>query len=433
MEVQANTSETARSAPKMKRVATAAFVGTALEWYDYYLFGTAAALVFGSVFFIAENPLAGTLASFATFAVGFIARPVGAIVFGHIGDRLGRKKSLMATIVIMGAATGLIGFLPDYSVIGVWAPILLVTLRIVQGLAMGGEWSGASTLITEHASRQNRGFYAMLPQLGNPVGVLVGVLIFTWLSSIQTPEDFISWGWRIPFILAIPFMLVGLWIRTSITESTVFEKVIHTEKARHVPILEVLRQHKVRSALGIGVCLLGTAGYYFADTFLLNHGTGTLGLSFNALLNASLIAAVINIPLFILWGLLANKIGGFKMAAAGASISLALAYPMFMLVGIGTEFSVGAAMVMGASMVSISFAASGQILNEIFPTEVRQTGIGLAYNMSATVAGFIPFLATIVMSSTGGSIWWTASLLVLLAAITLGTTLAARRYRMPNL
>ena len=432
MEVQATT-QTTVSGPKMKRVATAAFIGTVLEWYDYYLFGTAAALVFGSIFFTAENAMAGTLAAFATFAVGFIARPLGAIIFGHIGDRLGRKKSLMATILIMGTVTGLIGFIPDYATIGVWAPILLVTLRVIQGIAMGGEWSGASTLITEHASRQSRGFYAMLPQLGNPVGILIGVLLFTFISGIQTPEDFIAWGWRIPFVLAIPFMLVGLWIRTSIPESVVFEKIADAEKKQHVPVLEVLRQHKLRSVLGVGVCLLGTAGYYFADTFLLNHGSGTLGLSFNALLNASLIAAVVNIPLFILWGLLANKIGGFKIAIIGAVTTLLLAYPMFMLVGLGTEFSVGSAMILGATMVSISFAASGQILNEIFPTEVRQTGIGLAYNLSATVAGFIPFLATIIMSSTRGSIWWTASLLVLLAAITLGSSLAARKYRRPNL
>ncbi|WP_200329013.1 MFS transporter [Leucobacter sp. L43] len=418
----------------MRRVAAAAFVGTTLEWYDYYLFGTAAALVFGHTFFVADDPITGTLAAFATFAVGFVVRPLGAVLFGHIGDRWGRKRSLIMTVILMGVVTGTIGVLPDYTQIGVWAPIILVVLRLFQGLAMGGEWSGASALITEHADSTRRGFYAMLPQMGNPLGILLGVLLFTGISSVVPEDEFIAWAWRIPFLLAVPFALIALWIRSSIDESTSFKKT-QAIRARNAPapIVQILRSYKLPVLLGLGAGLLGTAGYYFADTFMLNYGSQTLGIDYTSLLNASLITAALNIPLFLLWGVLANRLGGFKVAIIGSIISLVLAYPMFALVGIGTAFSVGSAMVLGGSMVSIAYAAYGQIVNEIFPTEVRQSAIGVAYGLTGAVAGFIPFIATLVMNASDGSVWWTGSLLVLLAALSLVSVIAARRFRRAEL
>lgn len=420
--------------PSMKRVAAASFTGTALEWYDYYLFGTAAALVFNTAFFSDLDPLTGTLASFATFAIGFVARPVGAAIFGHIGDRRGRKASLLITIVMMGAVTGVIGFLPTYEAIGITAPILLVICRVLQGVAMGGEWSGASALITEQASASNRGFYAMLPQLGNPVGILLGVGIFSFLSNVQPPEDFMAWGWRVPFLLAIPFTLVALWIRSSIDESRYFVSEVQNAQSKGVPIVELFRREKGRLLVGISVALLGIAGYYFADTFLLNYGTGTLGIDINVLLNAGLIAAVLNIPLFILWGLLANRIGGTTVALIGAVATIAFAFPMFLLVGQGSGLAVATAMVAGSTLVSISFAASGQILNELFLTDTRQSGIGLAYNLAGTVSGFVPLVATLIISASGeGSLWATAGFLVVIAAISLGGVLVAGRLRRPDL
>ncbi len=418
----------------MKRIAAASFTGTALEWYDYYLFGTAAALVFNTAFFTDLDPLTGTLASFATFAVGFVARPLGAAIFGHIGDRRGRKSSMLMTIVMMGVVTGAIGLLPTFDAIGIAAPILLVALRVLQGIAMGGEWSGASALITEQASTKSRGFYAMLPQLGNPVGILIGVGLFTLISNIQAPEDFLAWGWRIPFLLALPFTAVALWIRASIDESRYFIQDVEQADVRAVPIVEIFRREKARLLVGIGVALVGIAGYYFADTFLLNYGVGALGLDINALLNAGLVAAALNIPLFLLWGLLANRIGGVKVAMIGAALVVAFAFPMFMLVGQGSALAVATAMVMGSTLVSIAYAASGQILNELFTTQTRQSGIGLAYNLAGTISGFVPFIATLLISAAGdASLWVTAGFLAVLGLITLISSYVASRLRLPTL
>lgn len=424
---------TAARPTSMKRVAAASFTGTALEWYDYYLFGTAAALVFNTAFFSDLDPLTGTLASFAAFAIGFVARPLGAIIFGHIGDRRGRKISLLMTIVLMGGVTGAIGLLPTYDAIGIAAPILLVVFRVLQGIAMGGEWSGASALITEQSSAKSRGFYAMLPQLGNPVGILLGVGLFTLLSNIQAPEEFLAWGWRIPFLLAIPFTLVALWIRSSIDESRYFvAEVSHSE--RRVPLAEIFRFEKTRVVIGIGVALLGVAGYYFSDTFLLNYGTGTLGIDINALLNAGLVSAILNIPLFLLWGLIATRIGGGNLAIIGAVATIAFAFPMFMLVNIGTGLAVATAIVAGSTLVSISFAASGQILNELFSTGTRQSGIGIAYNLAGTAAGFVPLLATVLINASGGGgLWATAGFLAVIALVTLVSAVVAKRLRLPDL
>ncbi|WP_066942113.1 MFS transporter [Microtetraspora fusca] len=422
----------------LKRVAAASFTGTALEWYDYYLFGTAAALVFNTAFFTDLDPLAGTLASFATFAIGFVARPLGAAVFGHVGDRYGRKRSLLITIVMMGAVTGAMGILPTYETIGLAAPALLIVLRFLQGIAMGGEWSGASALITEHSEQRNRGFYAMLPQLGNPVGILVGVGVFTLLTNIQSPESFQAWGWRVPFLLAVPFTIVALWIRTAIDESRHFAAEAGGAEAevaeRRIPLVQVFRAEKTRLLAGIGVAFLGIAGYYFSDTFLLNYGTRQLGIDISFLLNAGLVASVLNIPLFVLWGLYANRVGGTTIAVIGGIATVLFAYPMFVLVGQGSALAVAVAMVTGSTLVSISFAASGQILNELFPTATRQSGIGLAYNLAGAVSGFVPFIATVIIDAAGDArLWATAGLLVVIALITLGSTVAARRLRLPDL
>lgn len=419
---------------ELRRVAAASFTGTALEWYDYYLFGTASALVFNTAFFTDLDPLAGTLASFATFAIGFVARPLGAAVFGHVGDRYGRKKSMLITIVLMGTITGAIGILPSYATIGLAAPVLLIVLRLVQGIAMGGEWSGASAMITEHAPTHNRGFYAMLPQLGNPVGILLGVSVFTLLTHIQTHQAFLAWGWRVPFLLALPFTLVALWVRRAVDESRHFTVEAEKVSPQRIPFVEVFRAEKRRLAVAMGVAFLGIAGYYFSDTFMLNYGTREIGIDSAYLLNAGVVTSVMNIALFLLWGRLANRFGGIWVAMLGTTATIIFAFPMFLLVEQGTPLAVATAMVAGNTLVSISFAACGQILNELFPTATRQSGIGLAYNLAGAVSGFVPFIATVIAGATGDAqLYAMAGLLAAIALITLVTTFAARPLRLPDL
>lgn len=411
-----------RAAGTSRRVALAAFTGTAMEWYDFYLFGTAAALVFGSVFFPSGDPVVGALASFATFAVGFIARPLGAIVFGHIGDRWGRKRSLLITIWMMGLATAAVGAVPGHGTIGSAGAVLLVLLRLAQGVAMGGEWSGASAMITEQAPPGRRGFYAMLPQLGNPVGILVGTAMFSLLSAILSDATFTSWGWRIPFLMALPFMVIIVWLRRALDDLPVGR---HSDA---IPAVEVLRSHKSACLIGIGVALLGIAGYYFADTFVLNYATRELELDAAPLLNAGLVGSVLNIFLFLGWGALANRIGGVRVGMLGAGATAVLAIPILAALVIdGDTLTVALAIIGGASLVSVSYAASGEVLNGLFPEHVRQTAIGLAYNGAGVIGGLMPFAATFVMNITDGSAWLTATLLVAMAVITYGSLVLARR------
>ena len=413
---------TSEPKPRSRRAAFAAFTGTAMEWYDFYLFGTAAALTFGSVFFPSEDPTAGALSSFATFAVGFIARPIGAVIFGHIGDRLGRKRSLMITIWMMGVATTLVGFVPSYDTLGVLAAGILVTLRVIQGIAMGGEWSGASALITEQAPQGQRGFYAMLPQLGNPLGILLGTLAFSITSWLLNSGDFETWGWRIPFLLALPFMLVIIWLRRALSDSTAPHEQIPS-----VPMVEVLRAHKMPLFIAVGVAVLGVAGYYFTDTFVLAYATRELNISPTPLLNAGLIGSVLDTVLFFGWGLLANRIGGARVGMIGSGATVVLALPVFGFVIGGTTLGVAFAIIAGSALVSISYAASGEVLNGLFPAHIRQTAIGVAYNLAGVVAGITPFLATFVMNISHGSAWWTASLLIGMASITFLSLVWSRR------
>ncbi|MEV0945311.1 MFS transporter [Rhodococcus sp. NPDC049939] len=410
---------------KHRRIALAAFTGTAMEWYDFYLFGTAAALVFGDVFFPSEDPVAGALAAFATFAIGFVARPLGAIIFGHIGDRVGRKRSLMITIWMMGISTSLVGFIPGSHSIGIIGAILLVGLRLIQGIAMGGEWSGASAMITEQTPSGKRGFYAMLPQLGNPAGIFVGTITFSILTAVLTTEAFSDWGWRVPFIMALPFMLIVVWLRRALPDGPTVE--VSESEHHSAPLGMVASTYKKALSIGIGVALLGVAGYYFVNTFVLNYATRELGLDPTPLLNASLVGSATNVLLFLVWGLLANRIGGVNVGLLGATASAIFALPIFAIVVGGSQYGVAFAMIAGSALISISYAACGEVLNGLFPAHVRQTATGIAYSMAGVIAGLVPFFATFVLDITDNSIWWTGSILVALSVITVVSLLSAKR------
>src|SRR5690606_12935572 len=314
----------ARSAPEAPvvsgresgRIAFAAFVGTALEWYDYFLFGTAAALVFNRLYFTTLDPTAATLAAFATFGVGFVARPIGAVLFGWMGDRIGRRPALLLTVVAIGAATGLIGLLPDFAAIGVAAPLLLALLRLVQGVAVGGEWGGAVTLAVEHAPPDKRGRYAALPQIGSPVGTLLSSGAFA-LVLLMPSEQFDSWGWRLPFLAAFPLLLVAVYIRRKVEESPIFEELEKREERSKVPAVDVFRQAWGRLLVAVASALLGVGGFYVMTTFAISYGADTLGVSRSLMVNSTLVAAVVQIGVIVVAGRLAERLGPGRMTLLG--------------------------------------------------------------------------------------------------------------------
>lgn len=415
-----------------RTVALGAFAGTALEWYDYYVYGSAAALVFSRQFFPVLSPLAGTLASFATFAVGFVARPVGAALFGHLGDRYGRRRMLLVTVVLIGVGTGCIGLLPTYGQIGVAAPILLALLRVLQGISVGGEWSGAATLAVEHAPPDKRGRYGVMPQLGSPVGSLSATGVFA-LVSLLPDAQFDSWGWRLPFLLAFPLLVVALWVRSKVDESPLFRSVVADQRAHRLPVVELFRSSTPRLLVGIAVALLGIGGFYLCGTFLISYGADTAGIDRTVLLNAAVCASVVNLVVYPVFGRIADRVGAVPVAIAGGLATAVCAFPLFWLVRLGTPFSVGFALAAGVVLVSISYASCGQLLSETFTTSVRYSGVGLSYNISGTVSGFVPLAATALLAATGGSLWSVATLLLVLSLVTVAGAVGARRLKVVEL
>jgi MFS family permease len=408
------------------RVAFASFVGTALEWYDYFLFGTASAIVFNRLYFTTLNPTAATLAAFATFGVGFAARPIGALVFGWLGDRMGRKPALLITVVMIGAATGLIGLLPGYATIGIAAPLLLVLLRLVQGIAVGGEWGGAITLAVEHAPPEKRGWYAALPQVGSPVGTLLSSGAFA-LVLLLPSDAFDAWGWRLPFLIAFPLMAIAVYIRRRVEESPLFDEMMeHNEQAK-VPALDVFRKAWGRLLVAMASATLGVGGFYMLTTFMISYGTGTLGLSRSLMVNGTLVAAVVEIAVIIVVGRMADRLGPGRVTLWGGLLSAVFAFPLFWLVETRNPFVIVLAMATGVAVLSIAYAVSGALLAELFPAQLRYTGVALSYNLAGALTGFLPFLATALLAAGGGASWPAALLLMTLSLITaLGGFLGGR-------
>lgn len=409
-----------------QRIATAAFVGTALEWYDYYIFGTAAALVFNRLFFSSVDPTTGMLYAFATFGVGFAARPLGAILFGTIGDRLGRRPALLLSIVLIGVATGLIGLLPDFGHIGLWAPALLTLLRLVQGIAVGGEWSGAVTMAVEHAPIAQRGRYAAFVQLGSPIATLISSGAFA-LVLLLPPESFDAWGWRLPFLFAFPLLLVALVIRLRLEESPVFASLVAGEKRLAVPALAVFRRAPGRLGVAVLASLLGIGGFYTYTTFIVGYGFNTLGVDRQIMVNATLIAAVVQIGVTLWSGRLAERFGAGRVTVWGAIATAVTAFPLFWLIDTRNPVLIAIAVTIGLGCVILAYGVSGTLLAELFPAELRYSGVGLGYNIAAATSGFLPLLAGALLVATGGNSWGPALLLVVVALLTgVGGWLAGR-------
>ncbi|MEB7504339.1 MFS transporter [Arthrobacter koreensis] len=398
-------------------IARASFVGTALEWYDYYLFGTAAALVFNRLYFTTMDPTAALLASFATFGVGFAARPIGAILFGYIGDKFGRRPALLATIVMIGIATGLIGLLPDFGSIGLAAPILLAVLRLVQGLAVGGEWGGAVTMAIEHAPVEKRGRFAALVQVGSPVGTLLSSAAFS-LVLLFPSETFDAWGWRIPFLMAFPLLLIALWIRIKVEESPIFKDLLAQEETSKVPALDVFRNAGGRLAVAVMAALLGVGGFYMITTFIVSYGSNTLGVDRQVMVNATLIAAVAQIFVTIAMGRLAEKIGPGKVTMWGGILTAAAAFPIFAMVDTKSTLMITLAITLGIVLIAVAYAVNGALLTELFPPKLRYSGVALGYNIAGATSGFMPLLATAMLAFSGNQSWGGALILVIIALVT---------------
>ncbi|WP_445996483.1 MFS transporter [Okibacterium fritillariae] len=408
------------------RIARAAFVGTALEWYDYFLFGTAAALVFNRLFFTELDATAATLAAFATFGVGFAARPIGALLFGYIGDKYGRRPALLTTIVMIGCATGLIGFLPDFGSIGLAAPIMLAVLRLLQGLAVGGEWGGAVTIAVEHAPLEKRGRFAALVQIGSPVGTLVSSGAFA-LALLLPPDVFDAWGWRLPFLAAFPLLGVALYIRLKVEESPIFQDLVKQEQRSRIPAVDVFRKAGGRLLVAIAAAMLGVGGFYMITTFVVSYGTNTLGVDRGVMVNATLVAAAFQIVVTVFAGRLGEKFGAGRMTVIGGLLTAVAAFPMFWLIDTKNPLAIIVAVTVGIAIVTIAYAVTGALLTELFPPELRYSGVALGYNIAGALTGFLPLIATAFLAASGNASWSAALILIVISLITvLGGALGER-------
>ncbi len=418
----------------IRKVALASFLGTTVEWYDFFLYGTAAALVFPKLFFPGFSPLAGTLASFATFGVAFFARPIGGVVFGHFGDRVGRKALLVTTLLLMGGATFLIGALPTFSQVGVLAPILLVVLRVTQGFAVGGEWGGATLMVVEHAPEKHRVFYASWPQLGVPAGLVLSSLAFAACASL--PErQFLAWGWRVAFLLSLVLIVLALFIQLRLEESPVFSRVRELGIAARAPVLEVLRSYRAAVVLAIGVVFVTISAFYIVTTFSLSYLTQQLGVARKVALIGNVVFSVAEAAIILISARAADRIGKFRVAICSAWWVVLFSYPFFWLLATREPALIWLAMGGAAIGMGSLYGIVGAILAELFEPRVRCSGISLGYQMAGLLGGApTPFIATFLIHRSGGNTWSVATYLAGTALISLvAVYVAAGRHKRSEL
>ena len=380
-------------------------IGTTVEWYDFFIFGIASALVFGQLFFPNVSELAGTLAAFATFAVGFIARPVGGLVFGHFGDRIGRKTMLVVTITMMGLATFAMGLMPTFSVIGIWAPILMVALRFVQGMAVGGEWGGAVLMAVEHSEKNRRGFFGSFPQVGSAVGGLMATGMFVLMQQLPE-EDFVAWGWRVPFLISIVLVGVGLFIRLRIMESPVFTQVKETRSTVKVPVVELLRKDSRNVLLAAGMYLGHGVAFYALTVFTLAYTSSEYGVAENRYLVGVTIAGAVQILTIPAMGLLSDRLGRRPVMIFGTLFIAAFAIPLnFMITSQTTVLMWLAVVIIICIGHNAVYSPTAALYSEMFPAHVRYSGASIGYQLGGAIAGFVPLIATALVAAAGGAYW----------------------------
>jgi metabolite-proton symporter len=393
------------------KVAFASFIGTLIEFFDMFIFGTASALVFNKLFFPSLDPLAGTLASFAAFGVAFVVRPLGGVVFGHFGDRLGRKTMLVLSLLLMGVGTGVVGLLPTYAQIGIWAPILLVATRMVQGLAIGGEWSGAVLMAVEHAPPRRRAFYGSWPLCGVPAGLVLATTAF-YLVQLLPQEAMMSWGWRVPFLMSAVLLLIGLYIRVRIAESPAFRAVRDKGQQSRFPASEVLRREKGAVLTAILAMSVNSVVFYMATVFGLTYGTKQGGMTRGEMLIAVMVAALVQIFMLPLAAVLADKYGRRPVMLAGCGLAAVSAFPFFWLLNTGNLAAAIIAMIIAVSLVhSAAYAPMASFISELFETRLRYSGSAIGYQVGSMVwSGPVPFASAALFAWAGAS--WPLSLYI---------------------
>lgn len=418
------------SASALRRVVSASMAGTVVEWYEFFLYASAATLVFGTVFFPpSDDPFAGIIAAFLTYAVGFIARPLGGIVFGHFGDKYGRKRLLQVSILLIGAATFLIGCLPSYAQIGLAAPLLLVVLRFAQGFALGGEWGGAVLLVAEHSPDRSRGFWASWPQAAVPIGNLLATLVLFVLSSTLTPEAFLGWGWRVAFWLSAVIVLIGWYIRTKVTEAPIFLEMQQERdeaKATSFGPLEVLRRYPRGVLVAMGLRVAENILYYVVVTFSIVYLTQVVQEGTSATLLILAGAHVVHFLVIPVFGRLSDTLGRKRVYAAGAVLGASWAFFAFPLMQTGQPVVIWAAIALGLVFHAAMYAAQPAIMAEMFPTRMRYSGVSLGYQVTSIFAGSLaPIIATGLLAQYGSSVP-VAIYVAIACAITLVAVAAAR-------
>jgi MFS family permease len=407
-------------------------VGTSLESYDFYIYAYFAAFFVGPLFFDPLGGFGGTLAAFLSIALAFIIRPVGAIIFGHIGDRIGRRKTLIATVTMMGVATGLIGVLPTYDQAGWLGAAILVLLRLLQGISLGGEWGGAVLVATEHESGAKRAFAAAMPQLGSPIGSILSASAFIWLTFALTNEEIAEWAWRLPFLTAIPLLLVSLYLRLAITETPVFQEVQKQDRRPRLPLLALLREQPFAIFIAVCVAMLGIGSYSLMNTYTIQYGVVQLGFEYQQLLIATTIGGLLQLVTIPLFGAWAMRIGSTAVVAWGALGTLLVAFPIYYFLQFADFGVLVGMMIIGGILPTMSWAALGGVYSELFDERYRYSALGFSYSIAAVFAGFVPAV-TLAIGQATENVWWHPGLvLAILSLITLVATLAARRIRVEN-
>ncbi|QIH77183.1 MHS family MFS transporter [Macrococcoides canis] len=414
-----------------RKVLTASLVGSSIEWFDFFLYASVASIIFSNQYFVTDDPAVSTMIAYFGLALSFFIRPFGGVFFAHIGDKVGRKKTLVLTLTLMGVATVAIGLIPNYDAIGIWAPILLLLCRLVQGLGIGGEWGGALLLATEYAPPEKRGFFGSVPQMGVTIGMVLGSLAFYLMTAIFDDAQFNSYGWRIPFILSGFLVGAGLWIRKDLDETPDFKHTIESGKVPKVPLVDTFKYHWKEVLITSGAKFVETAPFYVFGTFIVGYATKTLGFKFEQVMIVVMAAAVLTTLLIPMYGVLSDKLGRKKLYLIGAVAMFLFMFPYFMLLDTKSLPMLFVATIIGLSVIwSPITAVLGTMFSEVFSKEVRYTGVTLGYQIGAALAGgTAPMVAEYLMSKFNHSWVPVAIYIMIIAVISIISVLSIRNMK----